>query len=254
MNARTGITIIAAVLVCGSVHAAGVDWISGIGAVPPPQWSITPSNPSTADVITFTGPTDHSYGNPCNAEQGYGGDPYLSINATTKVIELKFQGPPPAMCTLILMPTVGFVGDFGPLAAGSWTFKCTNILSPFQINFTVGGTGQTIYVDENAPLVIWTPDGSSWMRAYPSLQDGLAAAQPGDTIRVADGTYEPDNGAGITSGDRAASFEIPDNVTVLCGYAGYGAPNPDARNVDDYPVVLSGDLAGNDGADFANYE
>ena len=63
---------------------------------------------------------------------------------------------------------------------------------------------------------------------------------------MADGTYVPDDGSGVTAGDRAASFAIPDNVTVLCGYAGYGASNPDARDVDAYPTILSGDLKGDD--------
>ena len=63
---------------------------------------------------------------------------------------------------------------------------------------------------------------------------------------MADGTYVPDEGSAVTPGDRTASFVIPDNVTVLCGYAGYGATNPDARNVDTYPTILSGDLKGDD--------
>lgn len=235
-------------LLCGPVWAASVTWIDGLGAVAPAGWSISPSNPSTTNVITFKGPTDKSYGNSCNAEQAFGGTPYISINTTAKTIELKFQGPAPAMCTLILKPAVGLQGDFGPLATGNWTFKCTHVRIPFQLNFTVGaaGGGHIIRVDRNAPLAIWTPDGSSWTKAYHNLHDGLAAAVSGDTIRVADGTYVPDDGSGVTPGDRAASFVIPDNVTVLCGYAGYGAPNPDARNVDTYPTILSGDLSGDD--------
>jgi hypothetical protein len=247
MKARTGIAIAATVFLCGSVHAATVEWIAGMGKVAPANWSITPSNPTTANVISFSGPTDRTYGNSCNAEQGLGGTPYLSINNTTKTIELKFQGPAPTMCTLIYMPTVGLQGSFGSLAAGNWTFKCTQVLIAFQINFTVTATGaaKIVRVDKSAPLTL-SPDGSSWSKAYRSLQDGLAAAHAGDTVRVADGTYVPDDGTGITNGDRAASFAIPDNVTVLCGYAGYGAPNPDTRNVDTYPVILSGDLNGND--------
>lgn len=246
MKARIGIVVVVTLFLCGPVSAASVTWIEGLGAVAPSGWSFSPSNPSTTNVISFKGPTDRSYGNSCNAEQAFGGTPYLSINNSTKTIELKFQGPAPTMCILILKPAVGFQGDFGPLAAGNWTFKCTNTLIPFQLNFTVGGVGRTIRVDENAPLTIVPPDGSSWTKAYPNLHDGLAAALPGDTIRVADGTYVPDDGSGVTPGDRGASFAIPNNVTVLCGYAGYGASNPDARDVDAYPTILSGDLKGDD--------
>jgi hypothetical protein len=151
---------------------------------------------------------------------------------------------------MIYMPAVGFRGEFGPLAAGNWTLKCTQSLIAFQLAFTVGGGGGTgghvLRVDKNAPSTIWTPDGSSWTKAYPNLQDALAAAASGDTIRVADGVYTPDDGSGVTPGDRAASFTIPDGATVLCGYAGYGAASPDARNVNAYPVILSGDLNGDD--------
>jgi hypothetical protein len=239
--------VVVTVFLCGPLWAASVTWIEGLGVAAPSTWSISPSNPSTTSVITFKGPTDKSYGNSCGAEQAFGGTPYLSINTTAKTIELKFQGPAPTMCTMILRPAVGFQGDFGPLAAGVWTFKCTNSLIAFQLSFTVGGAGSDhiIRVDQNAPLTIGS-DGSSWTKAYRNLHDGLTAAQPGDTVRVADGTYVPDDGSGVKSGDRTASFVIPNNVTVLCGYAGYGASNPDARAVDAYPTILSGDLNGDD--------
>ena len=211
MKGSTSLILAGTMLLCGSVHAASVSWIDGMGAVAPSTWSISPSNPSTTDVISFSGPTDRTYGNSCQAEATFGGTPYLSVNNSTKTIELKFQGPPPSTCILIYKPAVGFRGDFGPLAAGNWTFKCTQSLIPFQINFTVGGGGggHVIRVDRNVPLVIWTPDGSSWTRAYPNLQDGLAAATAGDTLHVADGTYVPDDGSGVTPGDRTASFDIP---------------------------------------------
>jgi len=249
MKARIAIVLTAIVFLCGPVGAATVGWIDGIGATAPTQWSINPSSPSTTDVISFSGPTDKVYGNSCNAEASYGGTPYLSINSSAKTIELKFQGPVSGICPLIYKPAVGFRGEFGPLAAGNWTLKCTQSLIAFQLAFTVGGGspgGQILRVDQNAPLAIWVPDGSSWTRAYRNLQDALAAAGSGDTIRVADGVYTPDDGAGVTPGDRTASFDIPDGVTVMCGYAGYGAANPDARNVKTYPTILSGDLNGDD--------
>jgi hypothetical protein len=235
------------VFLCGPLWAASVTWIEGLGVVAPSGWSMSPANPSTTTVITFKGPTDKSYGNSCTAEMAFGGTPYLAINTTAKTIELKFQGPAPTMCTMILKPAVGFQGDFGPLAAGTWTFKCMSAPVAFQFSFPVSGASSDhiIRVDRNAPLMLG-PDGSSWTKAYRNLHDGLAAAKSGDTVRVADGTYVPDDGSGVTSGDRTAAFVIPNNVTVLCGYAGYGASNPDARDVDAYPTILSGDLNGND--------
>jgi hypothetical protein len=249
MKGRIVATILVILFLGSAVPGASVDWIAGMWATPPSGWSITPPSPSTTDVISFQGPTDQSYGNSCVAAGAFGGTPYLSIDNATKTVELKFQGPAPEWCTMIYMPAVGFQGNFGPLAAGKWTFKCMESHVAFKLEFTVGegaGSGHVIYVDHTALMSSLTPDGSSWARAYPYLQDGVAAARAGDTIRVADGTYKPDDGARVTRGDRAASFVIPDKVTVLCGYAGYGAADPDARNPDKYPTILTGDLRGDD--------
>jgi len=61
-----------------------------------------------------------------------------------------------------------------------------------------------VFVDQNACGP--THDGSSWCNAFLNLQDALAVATAGMTIRVADGTYKPDEGAGQTPGNRAAVF------------------------------------------------
>jgi hypothetical protein len=106
-----------------------------------------------------------------------------------------------------------------------------------------------IYVDTDAP---GADNGSSWNDAYNYLQDALNAAMATDEIRVAQGAYEPDQGTGITAGDRFATFQLVNGVTVKGGYAGFGQPNPDTRNIELYETILSGDLAGNDGANFAN--
>jgi predicted outer membrane repeat protein len=46
---------------------------------------------------------------------------------------------------------------------------------------------------------------------------------------------------------RTETFQLLNGVLIAGGYAGVGAPNPDARDIDMYETVLSGDLAGNDG-------
>ena len=106
--------------------------------------------------------------------------------------------------------------------------------------------GTTWYVDIQANA---SPDGTTWCSAYTGLETALAVAQPGDEIRVAEGTYRPDQG----TGDRTATFRLVDRVGVFGGYAGCGAADPDARNVAVYSTVLSGDLNGDDEADFTNY-
>jgi len=100
-----------------------------------------------------------------------------------------------------------------------------------------------IYVDADATGV---NNGSSWRDAYNFLQDALAAATTGDQILVAQGIYKPDKGQGITPGDRSASFHLTNGITIKGGYAGFGAPNPDARDIERFRTILSGDLAGND--------
>jgi hypothetical protein len=99
------------------------------------------------------------------------------------------------------------------------------------------------YVDADANGV---NDGSSWTDAYNCLQDALSAASSGDEIRVAQGIYKPDEGAGITPGDRTATFQLKNGVTLKGGYAGFGEPDPNARDIERYETILTGDLSADD--------
>jgi predicted outer membrane repeat protein len=116
--------------------------------------------------------------------------------------------------------------------------------------------GQAVYVDDDAKV---GGDGSSWNTAFDSLQAGLQVAadsQGGVTvIRVGQGRYVPS--ALSEAGDaRSATFALPEGVSLVGGYAGIGAADPDARDVDAYPSILSGDLLGDDGppGEFLNDE
>ncbi|UCD48963.1 MAG: right-handed parallel beta-helix repeat-containing protein, partial [Phycisphaerales bacterium] len=116
--------------------------------------------------------------------------------------------------------------------------------------------GKVIYVDDDAA---GAHDGSNWANAYPCLQAALAVAQSGDEIRVAKGIYKPDRSLGtgrfsaiVASGDRAATFHLINGVAVRGGYAGSGGPDADARDIELYETILSGDLSGDDGPDFTN--
>jgi len=103
--------------------------------------------------------------------------------------------------------------------------------------------GNIIYVDDDAT---GANDGSSWADAFNYLQDALAAVYSGDEIRVAQGIYKPDQGAGIAPGDREATFQLINGVTLKGGYAGEGTPDPNARNIQLFENILSGDLVDND--------
>jgi len=106
--------------------------------------------------------------------------------------------------------------------------------------------GKVIYVDDSA---IGADNGTSWADAYNYLQDALVDANTATKpveIRVAQGVYTPDQGAGVTRGDPHAEFQLINGVTVLGGFAGVGAIEPDARYIEAFKTILSGDLAGDD--------
>ena len=105
--------------------------------------------------------------------------------------------------------------------------------------------GQIIYVDDDAP---GANDGSSWADAYQYLGYALDNASSGDDIHVAQGIYKPSEGyVAIPDFDwRTATFQLINGVTLKGGYAGFGAPDPNARDIQLYETILTGDLAGND--------
>ena len=106
-------------------------------------------------------------------------------------------------------------------------------------------TGKVIFVDDYGPP---NGDGTSWNMAYRYLQDGLAAAQAGDEIAVAQGFYTPDENKADPNGsnDQYATFELKNDVTIKGSYAGSGKPDPNARDFELFKSILSGDLFGND--------
>ena len=81
--------------------------------------------------------------------------------------------------------------------------KRTKILAIVFVALAMASTaaGEINYVDDDAT---GANDGSSWANTYNYLQDALAVAQYGDEIHVAQGIYKPDQGVGITPGDRVA--------------------------------------------------
>ena len=57
------------------------------------------------------------------------------------------------------------------------------------------------------------------------------------------GIYRPDRNSANPngSGDRGARFELLNGVSLKGGFAGFGAPNPDQRDIALYETILSGD-------------
>ncbi len=101
---------------------------------------------------------------------------------------------------------------------------------------------QTIYVSPTG-----TGSGTSWSAAS-SLQSALAAADAGDELWLAAGTYRPTT-CGICSGtQRAISFDIPSGVRVLGGFFG-NETDADDRNPQQNLTVLSGNIDNADSSD-----
>ena len=102
-----------------------------------------------------------------------------------------------------------------------------------------------IYVDDTA---VGANNGTSWADAYTKLRPVLNMAQPGDEVRIAQGVYSPAN----PGGSRELSFVLPAGASVVGGFAGDGAIDPDAFDPQTYITILTGDIDGDDGPDFAN--
>lgn len=98
------------------------------------------------------------------------------------------------------------------------------------------------YVDASAGA--GSGDGSQ-ANPYGDLQTALANTSSGE-IRVAAGTYYPDEGQGQTADDRNATFNLRNGVTIIGGFdaSNWNAPpTPSAT-----PTFLSGDITQDDAA------
>ena len=140
------------------------------------------------------------------------------------------------------------------ISAGGLTIGAAALAAVIWV-MPVDEPGSVLFVDDNA---LAGGDGATWDTAYRFLQDALARASEGGVseIHVAQGTYKPDQDEANPkgTGDREATFQIVNNIALMGGYAGVGADDPDARDIELYETILSGDLLGNDGEDFENYE
>lgn len=137
------------------------------------------------------------------------------------------------------------------------SYTCRGTIALLVLMWAGSGVcgGSIIYVDSRAPI---GADGSSWETAYIYLQNALESAKSGDEVRVAQGVYRPDRRVvirdtrggivvdDVVTGDPSETFLLPRDVTVKGGYAGFGEPDPDARDIDAFRSVLSGDLLDND--------
>lgn len=125
------------------------------------------------------------------------------------------------------------------LECASASAECTNI----------------IYVDAAA---IGAGNGTSWENAYNTLQDALLNPGQADCVWVASADehhYTPDQGPGITSGDRSATFQLLDNVAIYGGFRGTAYPlvggetTAAERDPATHVTILSGEIGAPDTSD-----
>lgn len=103
-------------------------------------------------------------------------------------------------------------------------------------------TSNILFVDASSPGV---NNGANWSEAYIELRDAMSIAArfpQVEEVRVGQGTYTPAE----SSGDRTATFQLINGVAIKGGYAGFGQLYPNARDINAYETVLSGDLNGDD--------
>ncbi len=122
-------------------------------------------------------------------------------------------------------------------------------LAAFVVQPSAPLGGEVIYVDAHAAGPVH--DGSSWCQAFVYLQDALADAKASagvvTEIRVAKGLYTPGQGGSQTSGDRFATFQLINGVTIKGGYTGCErVAYPHRRDGAPDESILSGDLNGDD--------
>ena len=105
--------------------------------------------------------------------------------------------------------------------------------------------GQVIYVDASAT---GANDGSSWADAYSDLQGALQSGAADAEIWVAAGAYRPS-----TSGNRNHTFNVFVQRRLYGGFAGTESLLAERAGLF-HATILTGDLSGDDGPGFTNYD
>jgi hypothetical protein len=171
----------------------------------------------------------------------YFGDNYSDVDAGTGDT---FRGNQAEPGLVVGLPGISLVYPGGLIRGTTYYWRIDEFdgQTTHRGNIWSFKVGSRFFVDTDAT---GANNGSSWADAFNHLQDALTAAQSGDTIWVAEGTYEPDQGDNQTPADRKATFHLKEYVAIYGGFAG----NETELSYQDWmahETILSGDLRGND--------
>ena len=115
------------------------------------------------------------------------------------------------------------------------TIVLLSILLLITVQLFASGKKEENILYVNARATSSSPNGESWSKAYPNLQDALEKAESGDQIWVAAGIYYP------SKADVTVQFVMKDGVDVYGGFAG-NETNLEERDYVANLTVLSGEI------------
>ncbi|MCP3905271.1 MAG: right-handed parallel beta-helix repeat-containing protein [Planctomycetes bacterium] len=124
--------------------------------------------------------------------------------------------------------------------------ELATIVTTLSLIATPAFAGSVIFVDADAGP---GGDGTSWQLALQRVDDALDLAGAGDSVWIAEGTYTP----APPGGSRDETFLVGDDVAVYGGFIG-DETIPEERDLAAHQTILSGDLNGDDGPEFENFD